>query len=187
MRQKASGTEHRMSQHGTTLTELLLAVALMALLTAMALPSFSGLVQKDRLTQTSERLYRDLTHARAQAIQRGQPVALVAHPAGWDHGWTVFVDTNHNRQRETGESLLRDAPALPPGFALSTNAGIGGAIGYRGDGRSERPNGGLQMGTWLLCDGGGTATPGHAVTLVVSATGRARVSPSSDHLDGSPC
>jgi len=176
-----------MSQHGYTLTELLLALALTALLTAIALPSFSGLVQRDRLTQAAERLYGDLTHARTQAILRGQTVALAARTDGWNSGWTVFVDTNHNRQDEIEEARLREAPALPPGFSLTTNAGIGEAIGYRGDGRSERPNGSLQMGTWLLCDATATAAPGHAITIVVSATGRARISASSNRLNGSAC
>lgn len=176
-----------MPQRGYTLIGLVIAMGLAAVLAAAAVPSFSRLHQEARLTGTAERLFTDLTHARTQAILRQRPVAVVAARDGWQAGWSVFVDHNRNRIRDAAETLLRQAPALPPGYTLTANAGIGGAIGYRGDGRTERPSGGLQMGTWLLCDERGRAVPDHARVIIVSATGRPRIGQRSDALDGQRC
>jgi type IV fimbrial biogenesis protein FimT len=57
---------------GLTLIEMMVALAVTAILASLALPSFASLLQRHRLAAVAEGLAADLTEARWQAAQSGQ-------------------------------------------------------------------------------------------------------------------
>jgi type IV fimbrial biogenesis protein FimT len=69
-----------MRQRGMTLIELLLALAIVALLLTLALPSFGGMVARHRLKAAAEQLAADLGELRLLAAQRGQVLHLNLQP-----------------------------------------------------------------------------------------------------------
>jgi type IV fimbrial biogenesis protein FimT len=76
---------------GFTLPELMVVLAVLAILSAMAAPSFSGLVGTMRARATSSDLYASLSRTRSEAIKRNVEVSLV--PGGsaghWQDGWHI--------------------------------------------------------------------------------------------------
>lgn len=76
---------------GYTALELLVALALTALVLGLAAPSLDSLVARQRLRAASYDLLTDLTLARSESLKRGGPVDLA--PAGqdrhWGAGWIV--------------------------------------------------------------------------------------------------
>jgi type IV fimbrial biogenesis protein FimT len=69
---------------GLTLLELAIALAVLAVLGTLAVPSFSARLARERLAATAELLAGDLAEARYQAAQRGQPLHLEPSPgATW--------------------------------------------------------------------------------------------------------
>ena len=76
-------------QHGVTLIELMVAVSVLALLAALAAPSFNPLIERWRVRGTLEDLQTTLYHARSEAIQRGGGVTITATDNDWANGWTV--------------------------------------------------------------------------------------------------
>ena len=62
---------------GLTLPELLVALAVVAILIAVAAPSFRGLIEVQRLRGINSQLVTDLQFARNEAAARGVPVRLV--------------------------------------------------------------------------------------------------------------
>ena len=154
---------------------LMLALGLIAMLTTLAVPGFSGMMQRDAVRTSAHRLLDDTRHARTVAVLRQQRVVLRAAPDGWSRGWQVFIDDNGDGRRQAGELVLRRQPALPEPQRLNANAGIGRALSYTPRGTSRRPGGGLQMGSFTLCPGAAADAP--AYRLVVSATGRPRLAP----------
>lgn len=67
-------TRHR----GVTLVELMVTVAIIALLAALAIPSFAPAIQKQRLKNAAQELQSQLYLAKAEAIKTGQRVYLSA-------------------------------------------------------------------------------------------------------------
>lgn len=87
---RAGGLGPRSSQRGLTLLEVMAGLAVLAVLAAMALPSWSGMAQRHRLAAAAEALAADLREARFEAVRSGQPLYLQSQPlpdAGWC--WTV--------------------------------------------------------------------------------------------------
>jgi len=164
---------------GFTLVEALVALALLAVLTALAAPSLTGVRQRQELRGVAEAFWNSLVLARAEALVRQQRVAICAQSVQgtcdasgpWQRGWLVFVDANRNGQHEQGEPLLQRQGALPPGVSLTGNSTVRRALAYAEDGRSVGPGGGFLAGTLTLCREGGA----EGWRVVVNAAGRPRL------------
>jgi len=66
------------SQNGFTLTELMVAIAIIAIVASLTAPSFSGMIDKQRLQGAADRFYADLQLTRSEAIKRHTTVTLSA-------------------------------------------------------------------------------------------------------------
>lgn len=67
---------HRRIGAGFTLIELMVVIAVMALIITLAAPSFQRLIQMQRLRSITAKLVTDLQFARAEAVQRNTLVRL---------------------------------------------------------------------------------------------------------------
>jgi len=172
---------------GFTLIELLIAIGLMALLAGLAAPSFLPLSQTAQLDAQSQRLVDALWYTRSQAISRNIPLTMRAVNQDWSNGWQIFTDADQNGHPRDNDSILRASAALPNGYSLSANQGLGSTIGYRPDGRSARPGGGLQMGTFTLCSQSASAGLVAREIIVISAAGRPRKSRAPSALAEREC
>ena len=104
---------------GFTLIELLVTIVIVAVLVALAGPSFSGLIERWRVRQGFEGLQSTLYYARAEAIKRGGNVSLRKEPTGtngcalasgdsdWDCGWYIFSDINGDGDFNGGDARLQ--------------------------------------------------------------------------------
>ncbi|KAB2905234.1 MAG: prepilin-type N-terminal cleavage/methylation domain-containing protein [Burkholderiaceae bacterium] len=104
---------------GFTAIELMVTVAILAVLVALAAPSFAQLFEGWRVRQATEQLQSTLYYARSEAIKRGGRVVIqkVANNTNgcttattntaWDCGWFVCEDTNSNDTCDAGEPLLQ--------------------------------------------------------------------------------
>ena len=64
------------SRRGYTLTEMLIVVSVVGLLTLFSLPKFSGLAERNRMTAAREELAAAIATARAAAVQKGRTATL---------------------------------------------------------------------------------------------------------------
>jgi len=78
-------------QHGFTLTEMAVTVAVLAILAAIAVPSFQSTIDKRRLIGAAEQLYGDLQYARSEAI-KGNRVVGVNFTANGTDTWCYGMD-----------------------------------------------------------------------------------------------
>ena len=86
---------------GFTAIELMVVVSIVAILAALAAPSFSPLIENWRVRESAEQLQSTLYYARSEAIKRGGQVLIQKIPnntngcttatgtRAWDCGWTA--------------------------------------------------------------------------------------------------
>jgi type IV fimbrial biogenesis protein FimT len=161
-------------QTGLTLIELLVTIAILAILLSIAVPSFIMIVQDSRLVGQTNELVTSLNYARSEAIKRGVRVSVCsrfdnttcsgATVFNWDAGWLVFINPNNNAAATLG-SVLQVRQPLENGNTLRTAALP--RVTYQSSGYSGN------AGTFRLCDSRGTAS-GRAI--VVSLQGRVSTS-----------
>ena len=88
----------RRRQFGLTLLELVVSLAIVAVLCLIALPSFSATVSRMRADMLRMQLVSVFNSARSTAITRVEPVAVCPSEDGvhcgndWSRGWLIHLD-----------------------------------------------------------------------------------------------
>lgn len=138
---------------GFTLVELLVVMALIAILAAIGVPSYQSIVNSNRITAEINGLVTHLQYARAEAVKRGQNVTVTSNNGNnWEGGWVV-ADANNN--------ALKQQQAFQSGDTLTATLG---AIRYDRNGFTQNAT------TLTLHDQANTAGLGKC--LVVSPVGQ---------------
>jgi type IV fimbrial biogenesis protein FimT len=167
---------------GLTLIELLVAIAVLAVLLTVAVPSFDNARLGTNLVSFTNTLLAHLQLARSEAIKRNARVALCKSAdgstcmatGGWDQGWIIFHDANNNGSREDSETVIQRGETLATGFSLTGNTPVARYISYDATGATKLTSGAFQAGTLTLCRAAPTVG-GQGRKIVISATGRPRV------------
>jgi prepilin-type N-terminal cleavage/methylation domain-containing protein len=75
---------------GFTLLELLVTIAVLGVVTAMAIPAFGSLAEKWRVKGAAEYVYEQLMFARTEAVKRSRPI-IVAFSAADTDQWSLGI------------------------------------------------------------------------------------------------
>jgi type IV fimbrial biogenesis protein FimT len=177
----ASTLRSRRHALGFTLVELLVVLAISAILLGAAVPSFNGLVRSTKLSSAANDLFGSLLLARSEAVMRNARVAVCrsadgascSNNGGWEQGWIVFHDANNNGWREAGELVVTRSQAMPADLRLSGNLNVARYVSYAPNGEARLASGGFQAGTITLCNP--SLRGDDARQIVISASGRPRV------------
>ena len=163
-------------EHGITLVELLVTLAVAVILATIALPGFAGLLQEQRLITATTDFMASLRLARSEAVQRGEGVLICpsadgshCQEDGYTVGWIVRVAPEYPADISEPGEVLRVYGGPPAAVSIEANGTMSRYIAYRPDGQTRQINGGLQMGTVSLCHGD------KGRRIIISRTGRARV------------
>ncbi|MDM0072861.1 GspH/FimT family protein [Variovorax sp. J2P1-59] len=112
---------------GFSAVELLVEIAIAALLMALAMPSFGTLVSRYRLRHAADDLSAAIYLARAEALRRGGNVTLRGATApgcsdadDWSCGWLVFEDADNDGVLAPDEKRIQVWPA-PRGILVTPN------------------------------------------------------------------
>lgn len=124
-------------QRGFTLVELVVTIALVAILTTLAIPSFSEVLRQWRRDSATRELSTSLQLARSEAIKTSRQMIVCPSTDGtaceagseWSTGWMVFVDDGagtqanaNNQTYDTDERMLKIVSAQA-GVATLTSSG----------------------------------------------------------------
>jgi len=107
------------TSRGFTQIELMIAVAILAIITAVAMPAVGSFLQRNTLLAASNSMITSLNFTRSQAVTSNRRIIMCASSDihideplcdggnQWHNGWLIYVDANQNNQRDSGEPLLR--------------------------------------------------------------------------------
>lgn len=131
-----SAASSSLRTRGFTLVEMLVVIALVAILGTVAVPGFRDLLQNQRLASATSDFVAALSLARSEAIKRSQAVAVSPQGQGWGSGWKVQI------AGDSAAQPLRTFDALRGGVAVDTTLsnGFDTLVSYDGNGFSGAGN-----------------------------------------------
>lgn len=104
----------RRAASGFTMIELLTVVSLLAIITAIAVPSFRSFLDGQRVKGIAYDLTADLLLARSEALKRNASVAIARSGSNWTDGWTSTVAGSgtqiNTRGASSGDVSVSGAP-----------------------------------------------------------------------------
>lgn len=163
---------------GFTLIELMIAVALVAILLATAVPALDDFTNDARQTGAINDFISSIHLARNSAITTNSRVTMCASASGtnceattWDSGWIVFGDLNSNGTLDVGETIVT-ASASVEGLSIQSGE-FPAALMYRPNGRAMTALLTGNSGEFAVCDFRGDE---HAKVILVELSGRPRMS-----------
>lgn len=151
---------------GFTVVELMVTLAVLAIVMAFAIPGFQSMINDNRLSSASNELIANLQTARMEAIRRGRRVVVCASAnpnegsaatcaTAGIHGWITFVDEDTDGDFGAGDTLLRNTT-----FDAMVEITGNTVFDFRADG--------------LARDGSGTLITGDHLRLRIDTTQPAR-------------
>lgn len=176
-------------QFGFTLIELVITLAIAAILLLVAVPGFQSFQRNSQLSSLANSLLVAINTAKAEAMkQNASAYVIPASGANWGSGWIVFVDKDRNQSySESGDVTVIKQEAPASYFTISgngTSSGTDPYLTFDSSGFSRKKDGSSSENLTLSIKRNdvSAATQNEEMRrIIISKTGRARsCKPSTD-------
>lgn len=153
---------------GISVIELVITLAVVAILATTGVPAFSNFIQSNRISETAFDVLGTINLARTEAVKRKRRVVLCrsADPTAvtpscggtahtWTTGWLVFASGDSNNTYEDGiDTLLGIGLVHSPSVTVMTNSTSNNNLEYNSDGTTNESGG---TARFAICDKRGGA------------------------------
>lgn len=120
------------SSAGFTIIELMVTIAVLAVLLTVGVPAFNDMIRNNRIANQTNAVVGALNYARSEAATRSIPVSICAANAQhdgcaavttWANGWIIFTDRNGTAGViDAGDEILQDGGVTTTGFSVVGSA-----------------------------------------------------------------
>ena len=173
MLQRSQNRVGRIVVRGFTIIELMVTVAVIAILAAVAIPSFESIINGNRITSQANELVGVMQRARSEAIRFNQRVYICSSSNGtscaassrWS-GWLVFRDDNGDAQPAAAEIMSQGLVKDPVVVTSALNPGV---LHFRSDGLARGTGNGLLATSFTVCIA--TTRPAQNIRGIAMASG----------------
>lgn len=165
---------------GFTLIEVMVTIAIAAILLVVATPSFVSYQRGSELTSAANSFVAGINAARGEAMKRGMNAMVVpATGVDWSSGWTVFVDQDRSGGLNSGDITVVQQPALQRYFSATgqgTASETPAYIMFDASGYAKTKTSGFGALTMTIArnDLSGPARTDQTRRVVIAKSGRAR-------------
>lgn len=142
----------------------MVALSLLAVLAALAAPSFQSQLASSRLSATTNEVLGSLTQARTLAIRLGSRVTMCRSTsatdcdntsgATWSSGWIIFQDAVRSGTDASvagGDTVHFRQAAAPPDISVQGSGNAADFVSFAADGQSKAMSGSIQPGKLRVC------------------------------------
>ena len=173
---------------GFSLLEVIITVAIVAILASIALPSLQDFISSNRIDSVNNRFYMALSYARSEAIKRGSNVTVCVSNAAqtacdaslndYAKGWIIFTG---DFPLDPAETILQVSGAVSDQLTIENAGAFEDSITFRSTGQATAalvpPNDRFYINK-----------AGDAYTnVIVTVTGRVRSCHVSVHTPNAAC
>ncbi|WP_397451321.1 GspH/FimT family pseudopilin [Pseudomonas sp. NA-150] len=155
-----------MNQAGLGLVQLLVGMALVAILASIAVPGFAQVIETQRRADAAQQLASAIRSARTEAILRNQVVWVQALEGDWSRGWRIVVERN-----DAEDPVLMERTSVGK-VRIVGNYWVSQQVRFNGMGAPISAGGAWNSGTLFICEKG---RPISHHQVVLSSTGRVKV------------
>lgn len=157
------------TENGMSHVELMIAIALVTVLSVSALPGVGRMMDRSKVMDTRHDLLNDFNFARNTAVKNYRHIVICPSSnqqtcsgnTRWRDGWIVFQDVDDNQQRSSSERVLRTGQL---NNNIIVSSGLRDHFKFSPDGTASD-----SIGSLMLCLSD-KPTMGHR--LVISKAGR---------------
>ncbi|MBK7052484.1 MAG: GspH/FimT family pseudopilin [Rhodoferax sp.] len=168
---------------GFTLIELMVTMALLAILMAVAVPSMTTFQRNAQLTSFSNTMLASINAARGEAMKRGRSARMVPTGGGtdWNNGWVIFVDVARTGDYTSPGNITIASREAKPSYLTITGFGTPAEtppyILFDASGYSKTNSGGFGASSFEIKrnDVTGTEQLSQTRRVKIASTGRVRV------------
>ncbi|WP_265304182.1 GspH/FimT family pseudopilin [Verminephrobacter eiseniae] len=115
--------------HGFTLIELMVTIALVAVMMTLAAPSFVQYLRNSELTSLTNTLLAAINAAKSEAMKSGKSAFVQPLGTGWASGWVVYV--NREKQSAPGmATIVQKQEPVKSYFSIAGNGTAGESSPY---------------------------------------------------------
>ncbi|CAI8948859.1 GspH/FimT family pseudopilin [Pseudomonas sp. IT-P395] len=160
-----------MPQQGFSLIELLMGLAIGAIVLLLVSPAFATLRESSHRDQAAQSLLDGLRNARTLAITRNQSVVIHGINGDWSQGWRIILDISGKGPKDSSNPLLQER-ASDTQVPIVGNWSVSGYVRFSSLGQPLMPGRAFQAGTLHVCS---AREPVSQRQIVLAATGRVRL------------
>lgn len=157
-----------LSTRGFTLVELLITLAVAAILLAVAVPSFRTFIQNAKLNSAADSFLAAIQQARSEAITRGDIVVLCrtadsstdncgGSNKNWSAGWLMYATPTASSEGPYNDSadhvLLKRGSPAPQDVTITSDGDGNSYLAFGSAGTLKEPlTNGDEMVAYAICD-----------------------------------